>query len=862
MDSPDEPSPDSPDSNPSSGDGPSSPEQPAHHGVGDESVKSDQYADAEDAGKGELIVYSLGGIVDEFTTSGFRNLNSLLLIAFQFNPLILGLITALKTIWDGVMDPIVAHISDNANTRFGRRRPFILLGGIMMALVAWATWQFMPENDNLRPNDPVVPEVYFADQLWGDFADLHLAYGVGEYDLEVETEADPKGRVPAEMLGNFSEDVIRSLGGDSKAIVALADTESGEGKDGAAAESRAREDTENGSTPRSHYRARISAESASDAVEPGPRGDSPLPAEFQLQVELSGGDLSEPVTTTTRVTLGTDSVEGLEREEPLLERILYFFLGAPEDAGARLRSDATAIAITLRKHRADERGIKAAIEVALMETLSQAHALPLWRILPERAEFAESARASIRERAQHRMTEEPNYFEKLLISEGIVLDLNREERTAEEREDIREYLSDFPDQSRSDVAARLFKSIDVEYAAGVHATLRDPRGTREFKGIWEKIGDGLKAYTEADAGQERTFIWFVTAMFLLMAMAQTVYTAPYYAQGIEIAPSYNGRTLVVAYRSVTNTLVNFLTQLFLPLSLMPIFLNSQQGSLYLTYFLSPIGIILAVWVFLGTKERTVVIRNKAEKKPGFFSAVGQIGANPEFWRICGMYIFIGYAIGSFQGLGQFLSVYYVFEGNLIVGTSYGAAIGMISTVMAFLTIPLSVYLCNRFGKHNALRMALGSLALASAVKYFCYNPEIPELMFIPAVLYAPAISVFYKVLSAMMGDVTDHDELLHGERREGMFGAVMAIIMKTLGAFSALAAGAIIVLSGFEQAKGMHQDPGVFNTMLILYSIVPGIAACGGFLLLYRFKLTGTKVAEIKAQLAVQRRQKAENSTG
>jgi len=81
-------------------------------------TERDEYADAEDAGKGELIVYSLGGIVDEFTTSGFRNLNSLLLIAFQFNPLILGLITALKTIWDGVMDPIVAHLSDNTHTRF------------------------------------------------------------------------------------------------------------------------------------------------------------------------------------------------------------------------------------------------------------------------------------------------------------------------------------------------------------------------------------------------------------------------------------------------------------------------------------------------------------------------------------------------------------------------------------------------------------------------------------------------------------------------------------------------------------------------------------------------------------------------
>jgi len=719
----------------------------------------------------------------------------------------------------------------------------------MMAVVAWATWQFMPGNDKLRPNDPIVPEVYFADEIWQDFAEMHLAYGVEDYDIEIavtsETEAGPASDgIPGELLETFFKDSIKSLSGDSKAVVRLAEN----GRDTEADEA--------SGIP--HYEVGITPLSASAPVEPGPDGDSPIPAEYAFRVSLDGGNLSEPIRTTARIALQPEPFEGQKREEPVLERILYFFLGAPEDAGSVLRTNDTEIALTLRRHRADERSIKAGLELALMELLARAEGLPVWRILPEKSDFSTGAKTAIRERAGQRLVEEPDYFKKLLISEGVVLDLSRETPTEEEKAAIREYLADYPNASRSAIADDLFEKIDIEYAAGVHATLRDPRGTREFKGIWEKIGDGLKAYTAADADQERKFVWFITAMFLLMAMAQTIYTAPYYAQGIEIAPSYNGRTLVVAYRSVTNTLINFLTQLFLPLSLMPIFLNSQQGSLYLTYVFSPIGILLAIWVFLGTKERTVIVRTKDKKKPGFFAAVRQIGVNIEFWRICGMYIFIGYAIGSFQGLGQFLSVYYVFEGNLIAGTSYGAVIGMISTIVAFLTIPLSVYLCNRFGKHNALRMALACLALASSVKYFCYNPEIPELMFIPALLYSPAISVFYKVLSAMMGDVTDHDELRHGERREGMFGAVMAIIMKTLGAFGALAAGAIIVLSGFEQAKGMHQDPGVFNTMLILYSIVPGIAACGGFLLLYRFKLTSAKVAEIKEQLAVQRRQKAE----
>jgi Na+/melibiose symporter-like transporter len=90
-----------------------------------------------------------------------------------------------------------------------------------------------------------------------------------------------------------------------------------------------------------------------------------------------------------------------------------------------------------------------------------------------------------------------------------------------------------------------------------------------------------------------------------------------------------------------------------------------------------------------------------------------------------------------------------------------------------------------------------------------------------------------------------------------MFGAVMAVIMKSIGSFSAVAAGIIIVLSGFEVAKGVHQDPGVFHSMLVLFSIVPGLVSLIGFGLLARFKLTPQRVAEMKEELAVQRARRA-----
>lgn len=47
---------------------------------------------------------------------------------------IAGLAAALAIIWDGVTDPLMGMISDRTKTRFGKRRPYILVGGFLLAL--------------------------------------------------------------------------------------------------------------------------------------------------------------------------------------------------------------------------------------------------------------------------------------------------------------------------------------------------------------------------------------------------------------------------------------------------------------------------------------------------------------------------------------------------------------------------------------------------------------------------------------------------------------------------------------------------------------------------------------------------------
>ncbi len=52
----------------------------------------------------------------------------------------LGTIMIIPRLWDAVSDPVMGHLSDNTRTRWGRRRPYILIGGIAVALSFVGMW--------------------------------------------------------------------------------------------------------------------------------------------------------------------------------------------------------------------------------------------------------------------------------------------------------------------------------------------------------------------------------------------------------------------------------------------------------------------------------------------------------------------------------------------------------------------------------------------------------------------------------------------------------------------------------------------------------------------------------------------------
>lgn len=91
--------------------------------------------------------YAVGMLVNNLQAAALPAMMVILNLGLGMDPALVGVIGFVPRIFDAVSDPMVGYISDNARTRWGRRRPFIVVGALLAGLVFAGMWQ-MPEGNS------------------------------------------------------------------------------------------------------------------------------------------------------------------------------------------------------------------------------------------------------------------------------------------------------------------------------------------------------------------------------------------------------------------------------------------------------------------------------------------------------------------------------------------------------------------------------------------------------------------------------------------------------------------------------------------------------------------------------------------
>jgi Na+/melibiose symporter-like transporter len=337
--------------------------------------------------------------------------------------------------------------------------------------------------------------------------------------------------------------------------------------------------------------------------------------------------------------------------------------------------------------------------------------------------------------------------------------------------------------------------------------------------------------------QAEMFVYF-TAVFVLVSLAMTVLSVPYLALQPEMAIGYDARTSLNTYRNA-GSVVGVLAAV----SFRPVADALGGGPHGFALAGACYGVALALpWIaiFAVTWERPDFAARPVALS--FLDGARLVARHAAFRRLTGMYL-CGRV--SMDLIGAMLILYFThwigrsgdFETLMIV---------FMASVLVWLPIWLRV--SHRFEK--ATTFVLGtSIWLVGQLVFLFATPDWPAwLIFVIAPFVASGYALVDLMPWSMLGEVVDEDDLLHGERREGVYNGFFMFLRKLAGTVAVFLAMALLGFLGF--AQGDEQPEAAITAIRWLTSLGPALFLAASIGFARGYPLTRAAHARILEQLA------------
>lgn len=301
---------------------------------------------------------------------------------------------------------------------------------------------------------------------------------------------------------------------------------------------------------------------------------------------------------------------------------------------------------------------------------------------------------------------------------------------------------------------------------------------------------------------------FFTALLglILYSVIYTFINMPYLALLPELAPGYDERTVLNAYR-LTFAMVANLIAVAAP----PVIVVAVTGSVELAS--SPpagwlvmaviFGLIMSAALFItgfGVREPRTTVPSTAPStvpRSSLLKEVRTTFGTHGFWQVFVMFVTVtmGFMIAN-----SVLPFY--LESALSLSAAEQPVVLLTLFGTALLTFPLWTFVSSRIGKKGALTLGL-LIEVASLLLLVSVVPagSVSGILLGVVALNAFGLAAVTLFPWAMLPDVIEFDELASGRRREGLFYALFTFGQKVAGSAGVFANAIIIAAFNYQQGS-------------------------------------------------------------
>jgi glycoside/pentoside/hexuronide:cation symporter, GPH family len=362
---------------------------------------------------------------------------------------------------------------------------------------------------------------------------------------------------------------------------------------------------------------------------------------------------------------------------------------------------------------------------------------------------------------------------------------------------------------------------------------------------------------------ESFYFWYFAAFQSLYFLGFTCFSIPWIALGYEMTPDYHERTRLQGASNFIGQLAWVIAPWFFKImDNKSMFTDIVHGARILSIILGAFIVVGGILPAIFLKERFADIPKPQRGKglwnitKDFFRGFAIAFKCRPFVKLCAVtfLIFNGFMLAS--AFSAYVIFFYVYHGDYSKGGTLLGWFGTLSSVCTFCVIFLATWLSTKIGKKNAFLITISISIIGYALKWIGYNPNQPYLLLIAAPFIAFGLGSLFTLVSSMVADVCDLDELQTDTRREGMFGAIYWWMVKLGLAISSLVSGILLNVTGFNIALGANQTVSALFWMRICDIGIPIVTSLIAIFIIMTFDISEAKAHEIRVQVERRREER------